>query len=147
MPRDFKTILCPTDFSEDSYRAAEYGLRFAKVSDGTLLIAHIIHIPTDHLFTPGTPVPAFDAMKQRSSVLLQQLRDQRLEGYPKSELLLEVGDPFEQLMAIAVQRKVDLIVTSTHGRTGLEHLVMGSVAEKIIRHGPCPVFVVRRGTT
>ena len=78
--------------------------------------------------------------------LLEQTRDKRLDGYAKCEILIEIGDPYEQLLAIASHHRADLIVISTHGRTGLEHLVMGSVAEKIIRHAPCPVFVVRRGT-
>ena len=146
MPREFKKILCPTDFSEESYRAMEYGARFAQAADGTLLIAHIIHVPTEHLLEPEGHLPSFDQLKGRARSLLEEVRDKRLAGTTKCELLLTVGDPYEQLMAMATERNVDLIVTATHGRTGLEHLVMGSVAEKIIRHAPCPVFVVRRGT-
>ena len=88
----------------------------------------------------------FDEVKHRVRMLLEQLRDQRLGAYARCEIVIDIGDPYEQLMKVAQQRRVDLIVTSTHGRTGLEHLVIGSVAEKIIRHAPCPVFVVRRGT-
>jgi universal stress protein A len=145
MPREFKTILCPTDFSEESYRAIEYGLRFAKISEGTLLLAHIIHVPSGELYKPDGHVLTFDEAQNRGMALLEELRNTRLGGYPKSELLVDIGDPFEQLMAIATERKVDMIITATHGRSGLEHLVMGSVAEKIIRHAPCPVFVVRHG--
>ena len=145
MPREFKTILCPTDFSEESYRAVEYGLRFATVSDGSLLLAHIIHVPTGELYQPDGHVLTFDEAKRRALAQLQAVRQQRLKNYSKCEVLVEIGDPYEQLMAIAKQRKVDLIITATHGRTSLQHLVMGSVAEKIIRHAPCPVLVVRRG--
>jgi len=145
MPRAFKTILCPTDFSEESYRAIEYGVRFAEVSGGTILVAHILHNPTTELFHPEGYVLSFEQVEGRAQALLNELRDTRLAGFARCELLLEIGDPYEQLMAIATRRAVDLIVTATHGRTGLQHLVMGSVAEKIIRHAPCPVFVVRRG--
>jgi universal stress protein A len=145
MPREFKTILCPTDFSEESYRAVDYGLRFAQVSGGTLLLAHIIHIPSEHLFRQQGHMLTFEEVKAQTRSLLEEVRDQRLGSHPQCEIVIEIGDPYEQLMAIARQRHVDLIVISTHGRTGLEHLVMGSVAEKIIRHAPCPVFVVRRG--
>lgn len=145
MPREFKTILCPTDFSEESCHAIEYGVRFAKVSDGTLLLAHVIHVPSGELYQPDLHVITFDEAKSRALARLQELRETRGGRYPKCELLVEVGDPFDVLMNIAQQRQVDLIVISTHGRTGLHHLVIGSVTEKIIRQAPCPVFVVRRG--
>jgi nucleotide-binding universal stress UspA family protein len=145
MPRDFKTILCATDFSEESYRALEYGLRFARISEGTLLLAHILHNPVSEEFHPEGYELSFDQVRQHAVSRLQDVQRTQLGGYPRCELLVDIGDPHEQLMAIARQRRVDLIVTATHGRTGLTHLVMGSVAEKIIRHAPCPVFVVRRG--
>jgi len=146
MPREFKTILCPTDFSPESGRAIAYAVRFARISDGTILIAHVIHIPTEHYRDEHGVVFGFDVLKSRAEAQLREMRDKYAGGYPNNELVLDVGDPFEQLMAIATDRRADLIVTSTHGRTGLEHLVMGSVAEKIIRHAPCPVFVARRGS-
>ena len=68
MPRDFKTILCPTDFSEESYRAIEYGLRFAKANDGTLILAHVIHVPSGDLFQPDGHVLTFDEAKQKASI-------------------------------------------------------------------------------
>ncbi len=145
MPRDFKTILCPTDFSEESYRAIEYGLRFAKAAGGTLLLAHVIHVPSGELYQPDGHVLNFDEAKQRSLTLLEELRKKRLQGYPQCELLVDIGDPHDVLLHLATQRKVDLIVIATHGRSGLQHLAVGSVAEKMIRHSPCPLFVVRRG--
>ncbi len=148
MLSEFKTILCPTDFSDESFLAIAYGLRFAQSTDGTLLIAHIVHIPTGELYETagGTAhVMTFDEARHRDLARLEEIRAQQLGGYAKCELLVDVGEPYDQLMAIAQQRQVDLIVTATHGRTGLRHLVLGSVAERIIRHAPCPVFVVRRG--
>jgi universal stress protein A len=147
MLRDFQNILCPTDFSEESYLAIDYGVRFARNVGGTLLIAHIIHTPTGELYQPigeVLHVLTFEEAKQRDLARLAELRDQRLNGYPNCELIVEIGDPYEQLMAIVNQRHVDLIVTATRGRSALEYLIMGSVAEKIIRHAPCPVLVVRR---
>ena len=145
MPREFKTILCPTDFSEESYRAIEYGLRFAKGADGTLILAHIIHVPSGELQQPDGHVLNFEEAKQRTITLLEELWAKRLQSYSKCELLVDIGDPHEVLISMATQRKADLIVIATHGRSGLQHLVMGSVAEKIIRDAPCPLFVVRRG--
>ncbi len=145
MLREFKTILCPTDFSEDSYRAIEYGARFARSSDGLLLLAHIIHVPSGELYQSVRPTLNFEDATTRARGLLEDIRQKRTGAYGKCELLVEVGDPYEQLVAIASSRNVDLIVTATHGRSGLGHLVVGSVAEKVIRHAPCPVLVVRRG--
>jgi nucleotide-binding universal stress UspA family protein len=93
----------------------------------------------------GAHVLKFDEAKRRMLSKLQEARQQRTQGYPKCELIIDIGNPYEKLLAITTERKVDLIVISTHGLSGLQHLVMGSVAEKLIRHAPCPVFVVRRG--
>jgi universal stress protein A len=145
MPRDFKTILCPTDFSEESYRAIEYALRFAQAADGMLLLAHIIHVSSGELYLPDGRTLTFEEAKHRTLGLLEELREKRLRNYPKCELVVDIGEPHDVLLGIATQRKVDLIVIATHGRSGLQHLVMGSVAERIIRDAPCPLFVVRRG--
>jgi len=145
MPREFKTILCPLDFSDASYHALEYALRFARASDGTLVLPHILHDPMSEEFRPAGHVLPFNEVQKRAEAKLEEIRQQRLCGYPKCVLIAEVGDPFAEILRIAKDYKVDLIVVATHGRTGLQHLLIGSVAEKIVRHAPCPVFVVRRG--
>ena len=146
MLREFKTVLCPTDFSAESYRALEYGARFATAAGGSLLIAHILHNPTTKEFHPEGYVLSFEQAKTRAQAQLEEIRAQRVGGTVKCDLFVDIGDPYEKLLSLATQRQVDLVVISTHGRSALEHLVMGSVAEKIIRHAPCPVLVVRRGT-
>jgi nucleotide-binding universal stress UspA family protein len=141
--REFKKILCGTDFSESSYHALDYGLRFARHSDGTLLVVHLFHVPTSELLGEHAYTLNLAEVRNQMQALLDQLHATRLQGYPKTELLTDFGDPAQELIRLAGDRDVDLIVTSTHGRSGLSHLIMGSVAEKIIRHAPCPVFVVR----
>jgi universal stress protein A len=145
MPRQFKTILWPTDFSEESYRALEYAERFVRETDGTLLLAHLIHVSSGELLQKDGHVLTFEEGKQRARARLAEVRDTRLHGYPKCEVLVEFGAPGEAVLDIGRQRKVDLIVISTHGESSFEHIMVGSVAEAIIRHAPCPVFVVRRG--
>jgi len=145
MPREFKTILCGTDFSDASYQALDYGLRFAKNSDGTLIVTHVVHVPAGDLLGEEAYTLNFKEAEARVMTLLRGLHSKRLDGYPKCELRADIGDPAEQMLKLARDRQVDLIVTATHGRSGLAHLVMGSVAEKVIRHAPCPVFVVRAG--
>lgn len=145
MPREFKTILCGTDFSEASYLALEYGLRFAKNSDGTLIVTHVVHVPAGDLLGEQAYTLNFAEAEARVRKMLTEVHQTRLGSYPKCELRVDIGDPAEQLLALARDRAVDLVITATHGRSGLKHLIMGSVAEKVIRHAPCPIFVVRAG--
>ena len=143
MPREFKQVLCGVDFSETSYHALDYALRFARDADGTLIMAHMVHVPAGDLLGEESYTLNFQEARRHVEGLLEEVRRSRLQGYPKCEMVVDFGDPAGQLLNIARDRKVDLIVTATHGRSGLSHLIMGSVAEKIIRHAPCPVFVVR----
>jgi len=144
MPREFKIVLCPTDFSEASFHAADYGLRFARSASGTLILAHIIHVPAGDLYGSDHMMNFEEATRVVEERLAAVART-RLEGYPKCQLRVSIGEPAEEIIKMAKDSRSDLIITSTHGRSGLAHLVMGSVAEKIIRHAPCPVFVVRTG--
>jgi nucleotide-binding universal stress UspA family protein len=143
MLREFKQVLCGVDFSEASYDALDYALRFARAAHGTLIVAHMIHVPAGDLLGEESYTLNFDEARRHVAGLLEELRRTRLQGYRKCELLVDFGDPAGQLLDVARKRKVDLIVTATHGRSRLSHLIMGSVADKIIRHAPCPVFVVR----
>jgi nucleotide-binding universal stress UspA family protein len=145
MPREFKTILCPTDFSDSSYHALEYGVRFARNAGGTLLLLHVIHVPAGDLLGRDAYTLNFNEAERQVIERLREVQAKQLNGYPTCELMATLGDPAEEIIGLARSRSVDLIISSTHGRSGLSHLVMGSVAEKIIRHAPCPVFVVRAG--
>jgi universal stress protein A len=145
MPRELKTILCGTDFIEGSYVALDYALRLAKLADGVLILAHFVHVPSGDLYTHEAWPRTFEEAKTRAKTLLAQVHQTRLEGYPKTELVVDIGVPAELLIRLAKQRQVDVIVTATHGGSELADLIMGSTAEKLIRHAPCPVFVVRQG--
>ena len=140
--REFKTVLCPTDFSESSYKALDYALKFARDAGGTLLLVHFVHVASEPRGVRGEPEkPA--QLRQHALDHLREARTARLTSYEKTEILVEFGDPIVHVPELARRRDADLIVISTHGRTGLKHRLMGSVAENIIRHAPCPVFVVR----
>lgn len=145
MPREFRTILCPTDFSEDSYLALEYARKFAELSGGTILVPHVIHIPTESLYDEHGRWQSSEQLEKRAWELLHKVPAEKLSGYPHVELIVVWGNPVDELLRMTRERKVDLIVICTHGRSGLRHLLVGSVAENLIRHAPCPVFVVRRG--
>jgi universal stress protein A len=145
MPRDFKKVLCGTDFTEHSYSALAYALRFAKLAEGTLIVAHFVHVPTDDIYAHEAWPRTFEEASARAREMLAELQTTRLENYPKTELVVDIGPPAEKLIELATARQVDVIATASHGRSELVDLIMGSNAEKLIRHAPCPVFVVRRG--
>jgi nucleotide-binding universal stress UspA family protein len=145
MPREFKTVLCGTDFTERSYAALQWALRFAKLADGVLIVAHFVHVPSGDVYTQEAWPRTFEEARERAKAMLAELHQTRLESYPKAELLVDIGAPAEMLIQIAKDRRVDVLVTATQGRSELADLVMGSTAEKLIRHAPCPVFVVREG--
>ena len=144
MAQLIRKILCPTDFSDESYRAIDYAAELARQFGATVVLAHVVHVPSGELHQPDGRTLTFREAEQRSRDKLEELRQQRLLSCPGAHVVaVEVGDPYEQLAEVARRLAVDLIVTSTHGRTGLSHLAMGSVAEKLIRHAPCPLLVVR----
>lgn len=138
----FKKILCPTDFSEESLPAIDKAVQLARNEGAELLIVHIIHIPSAHVFE-GTHVLSVPELQRRGESLLHEATAKRLGGYSKAELLVEVGEPLEELTRMANEKGVDLIVIATHGRTGVQRLLIGSLTEKLVRHAPCAVLVVR----
>lgn len=145
MPRDFKTIMCGTDFTDDSYRALAYALRFARLADGALIVVHSVDVPSGDVYTTAEWPRSFDEARARAKEMLAEIHAKHLESYAKVTLVVEIGPPAERLLALAKDRQVDVLVTATHGRSELADLIMGSTAEKLIRHAPCPVFVVRHG--
>ena len=144
MPHHFKMILCPIDFSELSIRAAEHAVGFARETSSRLLLAHIIHVPTGELYQPDGHTLTFAEATERTRSRLADVQRTRLGGYANCECVVDVGDPYAQLLAIATQRKVDLIVLAARGEGAVAHLLVGSVADKLIRHAPCPIFVLPR---
>lgn len=138
-----KKILVPTDFSESSKKSFNYAAAFAEQFKAAILLLHVVEpYPT----LPEAPLMYLDD--------LQKLAVKQAENHLKSlveslsprvpvEILVEVGQNWSTIADVARERAVDLVILSTHGRTGLAHVVLGSVAEKITRHAPCPVLVVR----
>src|SRR5215468_6038323 len=108
MPHDFKKVLCGTDFTEHSYNALGYALRFAKLANGTLIVAHFVHVPTDDIYAHEAWPRTFDQAQQRARELLAELHKTRLENYAKAELVVDIGAPAEKLLELAQDRQVDV---------------------------------------
>lgn len=137
-----KTILYPTDFSEGARPAFEVACALAAEGRSRLVVLHVERPP---LATLGgtTLVPPLPSEYDRESLEeeLQRIRPSRA-GIPL-EHRLEYGDPAAAILKSARETGADLIVMGTHGRTGLRRLLMGSVAEQVLRKASCPVLTIR----
>ena len=141
-----KKILCPTDFSEPSYEGLGYAIELAELFNAELSVVHVLnvlpHNPTDPNIS--FEVPEFERIIHKESVnKLHELVKNRVPASIKAEAVIGHGSPAKEIVRIAGEGKMDLIVIATQGNTGWHHLVMGSVAEKVVQHAPCPVFAVR----
>jgi nucleotide-binding universal stress UspA family protein len=145
---DIKRILFATDFSDNSKYALTFAISFAQKYDAMLYILHVIQQPSYPLGMYAEI--SFDAMDKFSQSIsdavekeMQTLKEKDLKGYPKYECMIVHGTPFLEILRTAKEKNVELIVVGTHGRTGLDHVLFGSTAEKVVRRAPCPVLSVR----
>lgn len=148
---EIKKILVPIDFSDFSIHALKYGVAIARHFGAKILLLHVI---SQELINEIKTVRGFlGDIDPPGEFLERKKRDvnERIEKIVKGETdqtlfegqLIEVGIPAEEIIRVAEERKVDLVVIGTHGRSGLSHILMGSVAEKVVRRSPCPVLSVR----
>lgn len=134
-----KRILVPTDFSETSDAALNYAIDLALTFRARLFL---VHVPgeTGVNFEADFPMVQFEnATRER----LETLVSPRDMITLRPEYALRLGTPADEIVRYAGSREIDLIVMGTHGRSGVAHMVMGSVAEKVVRTAPCPVVTVR----
>ena len=138
-------LLVPTDFSPYAERALDYAIALASALRARVTLLHVIsalYWATGDL--PGALSAAvleeLEAVARQSlKQALQRVRDAGLDG----EAMVVHGSPFECIVAAARDQGIDLIVMGSHGRTGLRHVLLGSVAERVVRLAPCPVLVTR----
>jgi universal stress protein A len=144
---EIRTILAPTDFSPHSERAVRYACGLAQRLGSELHLLHVLSeiVPAgpDPLLMPVMPPEYYQENEDRSRETLSKLI-QPDWGTPRSVITaVRWGSPVEVISAYAEDQKIDLIVIATHGRTGLSHVFLGSVAERIVREAPCPVLTIR----
>ena len=143
-----KHILVPTDFSEYADYALDYAIELAKVLQARLTVLYVFHLSALALgeAPPAVLADTLEAMEthaqQQTQMALARVQAAGLQG----DSAIVEGIPFQAILDTAKDKEADLIVMGTHGRTGLTHALMGSVAEKVVRLAPCPVLVTR-GTT
>ena len=133
-------ILCPTDFSPDSELSLRHATFLARDTGATLLIVHVEPPPAYTEY--GFGGIAFEESAEKLMDLLRQVRPMDPNVSCEHELLR--GEPADVLVRYAQERGVDFIVMGTHGRTGLTRLLMGSVAEAVVRRASCPVLTIKQ---
>ncbi len=143
IPVKISEILVPVDFSEHSRAALNYALEFAAKFKAKLALVHIVEqvvYPGDWVFAP---VPGPAVVGESTEDFVERLREFAGPAGKKIIPIVRLGRPWQQVVEVAKQRGSDLIISATHGHTGLQHVLLGSVAEKIVRHAHCPVLTVR----
>jgi nucleotide-binding universal stress UspA family protein len=147
MIEGFKCIMLPIDFSEHCDRAAEYAAWFAHMCGAPVHVVHVIANPADPLYEPEEVVrwDLVSHAETKARTMLEATAQRCLPADCARVYHVFDGDPFAKLMAAIESIKPDLIVMSSLGRSSIGHLLIGSATEKMVRHAPCPVFVVRRG--
>ena len=143
----YKKVLFCTDFSENADYAFDYTYGIAKRDEGLLYILHVI---------PENPHQAYadnyiskEDLKRIQKSIEEYLDDNYSERYVKKiengvkfEIVTKSGREDDEIIKFSKQEKIDIIVMGTHGRTGIEHVFFGSVAEKVLRHSPFPIFII-----
>ena len=145
MPKEFKKVLAPTDFSDPSRVAVDYAVEMV-APGGTIILCHVVDdIPLTYGYV-GVAVPPPELGRKMADEAAAELeRFVPAKVPPGVNVVRKVlhGSPFVSIVRLARDESVDVIVMGTHGRSGLKHILIGSVAEKVVRKSPCPVMVVR----
>ena len=140
-----KRILVPLDFSPPSGRALRFAREWAERFQAHVHLLHVIE-PTVAVAEGGT-VPIGITQRDlvgRARTALQELAQQEFPATLSVSIEVRKGAPYDQIVAAAREQKADIIIVATHGRTGLKHTLLGSTAERVVRHASCPVLTLRR---
>jgi nucleotide-binding universal stress UspA family protein len=162
---DVRKILVPVDYSHDSQQALSWGMSLAEKFGSQLVLCHVIPKAVEEVFAHGMAVtspPAYYLERitpgnrplagqtividliDKATTELHDFAQKYLKEPLPLEIKVGVGKPADEILRVAYEEGVDLIVMGTHGHSGLRHLILGSVAEEVTRHAPCPVFTIRR---
>ncbi len=139
----FRRILSPVDFDDNSLAALETAAQIARQNDGTVLLFHVVPMV---IAPTGMPlyVDIYKGQEETAKEKLREMAAKRLQGI-KYELLTHLGEPAGAIIRTAKRSAADVIVMATHGRRGFSRVMLGSVAEMVLREAPCPVLCVHRG--
>jgi universal stress protein A len=143
-----RQILLPTDFSGCANYALPYAAALARAAQAKIICLHVVEpvVPTVGYTGLAEPLPIADVSDQLEGSAERELPKltacDECAGLEIEEVIVH-GDPAAEIVRVAGERQVDLIVISSHGRTGLGRIIFGSTAEAVVRHAVCPVLVVK----
>jgi universal stress protein A len=140
-PDQVRSILVPVDFSKSSLKAVSYAVAVAREYGAQLVLLHVVEPFHADLFIDTSKTQR--AARAGAHQLLNQWVETTRKTWPRTGYELRSGHAVTVITALAKRSRADLIVMGTHGRTGLQRRFIGSVAERVVRHAPCPVLVVR----
>lgn len=144
--KPFDKILIAIDFSENSDYAFDYALTLAKQFQSELTVMHVINEPVD---LRGFYVPhiSFEELEKEieegATKMMEKFCQSKLGDFTNFKTAIVSGIPYEEIIKKAEETSASLIVLGTHGRTGLDHLIFGSTAERVVRSASCPVLTIR----
>jgi len=142
--KNIQKILIPTDGSDYSIRAAEYGMDIAKMFDAQIMVVYVIDdVVLGQISKGGDREKAEMELKQDGQRYINYVVSLAEKECLKNGSYIAKGIPFEQIVNLAKELNVDLIIMGTYGRKGTQRILMGSVAEKVIEYSLCPVLVIK----
>lgn len=143
---EWKKVLCPVDFSPPSLKALEVAVEIGRRFDAELVLFHAYQLPTVPVLEgailpgPGTFRDVLDTVERDLSAWEAEAKRR---GATKVSSVKAMGTPHEEIVRHATECGADVVVMGTHGRTALKHVLLGSVAEKVVRYADCPVLTIR----
>jgi nucleotide-binding universal stress UspA family protein len=146
----WKTILVPHDFSTSAHHATAIACEVAKLHGATLVLLHVIDLPyqlsPDAVIVPtetGAPIGIKEYALQSAEAHLQEIADRLAKDGITASGAVAIGAPVDEINRAVDHHHADLVVMGTHGRTGIRHLMAGSVAERVVRSSKVPVLTIR----
>lgn len=139
-----QTILVPVDFSSFSSKALDYAVAFARQFGATIVLVHVVEpmvYPENYMAVPTVNEDIngslMKAAEEKLAAARKAIDSDRVKGVTR------LGRPYVEIVEVAKEEEADLIILATHGHTGFKHVLLGSTAERVVRHAPCPVLTVR----
>ena len=138
-------FLVPIDFSAHADQALDYAIALAQKLPARLTLVHVIHLMPLGIVDGGASLPPtyFETLEADVRQSLETYNKRVADAGLESAVMILHGIPFQAIVDVARDEQVDMIIMGTHGRTGLKHVLLGSVAEKVLRLAPCPVLITR----
>lgn len=140
------SILVPIDFSVHSKNALKYAIPLAEQFGASLHLVFVVEptvYPADLGFGQVVLPGIEEELREKGAEELQSLIEREIGSRVKATSVVRTGSPHQEILSEAEERKVDMIVVATHGHSGVEHMLFGSTADRIVRHAKCPVLTIR----